>query len=258
MVLEEVELPVGSLVIADLHIDVEVEGASAPFLRWLEEHAGVSRVLILGDLFEFWVGSAQADTPGGREVLAAMRRISAAGTAIHIVPGNRDFLLGSSFEHATGARVHHAGLVGCLGPEAQAGGRVLFLHGDELCTQDRNYQRLRRVVRGAPVRFLASHLPLALTRAVGRRLRRASRRAVSGKDPAAMAQQPAECHARAAEAGAGLLVCGHAHRFRDEDLGGLRWLVLDAFGGSRDTLEVLPGAEIALLGSGKRESGSES
>jgi UDP-2,3-diacylglucosamine hydrolase len=250
MALEQVELAVGSLIIADLHIDVEEEGASAPFLRWLEQHAGAPRLLILGDLFEFWVGSAQAETSGGREVLAALRDMSSAGTAIDIVPGNRDFLLGSGFEHATGCRVHHAGLVGRLDSE----GRVLFLHGDELCTLDTSYQRLRRTIRSAPIRFLASHLPLPLTRAVGRRLRRASQGAVSTKDPADMAQQPAECLSRAAEVEAEILVCGHAHRFRDEELGGLRWLVLDAFGGKRDTLEVLPGAEIAIRGSKKGES----
>ena len=45
--------------------------------------------------------------------------------------------------------------------------------------------------------------------------------------------------ARALAAGAGSLVCGHAHEFRDESLSnGPRWLVLDAFGGAHDLIEV--------------------
>lgn len=246
MVGAELELPVGSLVIADLHLDLEEDGAVAPFLRWLVEHAGAPRLVILGDLFEFWIGAAQADSAGGREVIAALRNATDGGTRIDIVPGNRDFLLDEDFARRTGCRLRHEGLTAVL-----AGGlRVLFLHGDELCTLDTAYQRLRRVIRSGPVRFLANHMPLFVTRAMARRMRVASRRAVSGKDPAEMAQQPDACRSRAAGEEAELVVCGHAHRFRDEDLGGgLRWMVLDAFGGKRDTLEVVSGPEIAIRGS---------
>jgi hypothetical protein len=47
--------------------------------------------------------------------------------------------------------------------------------------------------------------------------------------------------AAAAAAGADVLVVGHAHAFRDERLpGGLRWLVIDGWGGARDTLVLDP------------------
>ena len=251
MSLAEVELPSGSLVIADLHLVPEGAEPSTVFLDWLERVGGAPRVLILGDLFEYWVGPAQAEWEGPRRVLEGLARTVSRGTAIDVVPGNRDFLLDRAFEERTGCRVHHAGLVG----RTDGGTRVLFLHGDELATLDRPYQRLRRVIRSRPVRWLARVLPGWVSARIARRLRRASRRAIAAKPAPHMALQPDECRARARASGADVVVCGHAHRFQDERLeGGPRWVVLDAFGGRRDTLGF--GAEERIEAHGSRDRGA--
>jgi UDP-2,3-diacylglucosamine hydrolase len=168
-------------------------------------------------------------------VCGALRRLVGSGTEIDVVPGNRDFLLDRHFERASGARVRAAGLVGVM-----AGGtRVLFLHGDELATRDRGYQRLRAVLRSRLVTTLAPRVPSIATRALARRLRRASRKAVEAKSGDVKALQADAVRARARAHAAAVLVCGHAHRFRDERLAqGPRWIVVDAFGGARDTLEI--------------------
>ncbi|MDP6538865.1 MAG: hypothetical protein QF410_04890, partial [Planctomycetota bacterium] len=141
------------------------------------------------------------------------------------------------------------GLLGRL-----AGGeRALFVHGDELCTRDRAYQRYKRIVRTRPVRSLAAVLPTSLGRALGRRLRRASRKAVAAKAPAYKALQPAAARDLAAAAGASTLVCGHAHAARDERIaGGPRWIVLDAYGGERDQLSIDGGGRLELVSSSGR------
>jgi len=249
----------GSRIVADLHLDVLDEPRPEGFLDWLGRIRGAPRLVILGDLFEFWVGPAQVGPAGG--VLAALRELVEAGTAVDLVPGNRDFLLDRSFERASGARVRPRGLVGRLTAEAEPGGgaggegaaterRVLLIHGDELCTRDRGYQRLRRVLRSAPVRWLAPRLPEGVATRLARRLRGASRRAVAQKPRPETELPPAEAAARARAHGCRSLVCGHAHRFRDEPLeGGGRWLVVDAFGGRRDALRVSPGGELRVEGS---------
>ena len=61
--------------------------------------------MILGDLFEYWIGTEQARTRGGGEVLETLAERVRAGTAIDVIPGNRDFLLDASFEAASGCRV---------------------------------------------------------------------------------------------------------------------------------------------------------
>jgi UDP-2,3-diacylglucosamine hydrolase len=233
--LPEVEMLVGSLVIADLHLDLERDDALRGFLAFLEAAQDAPRLLILGDLFEYWIGGAQAESAGGRRVLAALGKLTRSGSALDVVPGNRDFLLDDRFERASGARLRRDGLVGVLG----AGERVLFLHGDELCSRDRAYLRLRGVLRSPLVSFAARALPAPAARALARHLRRTSRAAVAAKPAEVVAQQPEEVRNRLGAARAQTLVCGHAHRFRDERLDlGLRWIVLDAFGAEHDVLAV--------------------
>lgn len=250
--LPEVELEAGTLVIADLHLDVEDGPSLDAFEEFLGRAAGAPRLVILGDLFEVWVGPAQTRTAGGRRVLGALARCAAGGTRVDVIPGNRDFLLDEHFERASGGRVRRAGLLGRLpgaepsAPQEEIPGtpgdrpeRVLLIHGDELATRDRAYQRLRRVLRSRPLTWLAPRLPLFVSLAIARRLRRASTRAVQAKPAPEKALQPTAGAELAGLHGAGVVVCGHAHEFRDEALpGGGRWVVLDAFGGARDLLRV--------------------
>jgi len=232
----EVELAPGTLVIADLHLDAG-PNARPPreFEAFLERASAAPRLVILGDLFDAWVGPAHAELAGARRVLDALASLVRAGTALDIVHGNRDFLLEESFERRTGARVHPAGLVGRC-----AGVRTLLVHGDELCTLDHGYQRMKRVLRSGPVRWLAPRLPRPLSLAAARRLRSASVKAVAEKPAESKRQQRAAASGLAEAARARHLVVGHAHEFRDEDDGALRWIVLDAFGGATDLVRFGP------------------
>ena len=227
-----VPCPAATLVIGDLHLDL-FEGEHAElFASWLDALAPRPRLIILGDLFEFWVGRHQQRVGGARRVLAALRRCVERGTPVDVLHGNRDFLLGRHFARASGCTIRPAGLTGQLAD----GSRTLFLHGDELCTLDHSYQRFKRVMRSRPGRFLAACLPLSTQRSAAARLRRASARV--GARPQASERRALQASAAALwarEQGASQLVCGHAHAFRDHPLpGGGRWLVIDAWGGARD------------------------
>jgi len=230
-----VELAASSLAIADLHLDPAASEHCAGFIAFAERIHGVPALLILGDFYDAWVGRGHASLPGAAATIAALAGLTASGTAVHMLHGNRDFLLDASFERLTGARVHPRGMDTRL-PD---GSRCLWIHGDELCTRDHAYQRLRRVVRSAPVRGISRALPLSVSRAVARRLRRASVQAIAGKAPEEKSIQLDAAARWSAELGIPRLVCGHAHDYRVEELdGGGRLTVLDAFGGSRDLLIV--------------------
>jgi UDP-2,3-diacylglucosamine hydrolase len=234
--LPEIELAPGTLFIGDLHLDATREAASATFRDWLERGArGAPRLVVLGDLFDAWVGPAHARLDGARVVIEALHAFTRRGAALEIVHGNRDFLLDASFERSTGARVLASGFVGRL----PSGERLLAVHGDELCTRDLAYQRMKRVVRSRPARWLAPRLPDGVALWAARRMRRASQSAIAMKPDEEKAQQESAARALALAAGASVLVCGHAHRFRDVALaGGPRWIVLDAFGDAQDVVEV--------------------
>lgn len=231
--LPEVELAPGTLAIADLHLDVGPQGPEPrAFLEFLERVRGAPRLVILGDLFDAWIGPAQAELPAAARVVAALAALRERGTALDIVHGNRDFLLESRFEQLTGARVHPAGLIGLAG-----GQRTLLIHGDELCTLDLGYQRLKRALRSRAFLALAPRVPRPLALGIARRLRRASVAALASKPDASKAQQREEAGRLARSQGCSSVVVGHAHAFRDELDGAVRWIVLDAFGGARDVLE---------------------
>jgi UDP-2,3-diacylglucosamine hydrolase len=197
--------------------------------------------VILGDLFDSWIGPAQMEIESARRVLDALRRLSVRGTELDVLKGNRDFLLDAKFEERTGAAVHAGGIVATCGD----GPRVLLIHGDELCTLDRGYQRLRGVLRSGPVTWTAPKLPRAIALAIARRLRGASTRAVYAKPAAEKEQQESEVRRLASAAHCDVVVCGHAHLFRDVRLEkGPRWIVLDAFGGDRDVLRCAARGEL--------------
>jgi UDP-2,3-diacylglucosamine hydrolase len=232
----------GTLVIGDLHLDPlggpEVDEFSA-FCAALK----VPRLVILGDLFEAWFGPRTAHLGGAQEVSRALLQLTQRGVAVDVIPGNRDFLLDEGFARASGVGLHPEGWRGALD-----GVRVLILHGDTLCTRDLGYLRLRRVLHSRVVYWLVRWLPRALLLLLVGRLRAASRKAVARKPVPrkAMQTQAAVAAASAADplAPAQLLVVGHAHEFSDRSLDStsLRWLVLDGWGGLRDTLRLGTGA----------------
>jgi UDP-2,3-diacylglucosamine hydrolase len=245
-----VRLEPGTLAIADLHLDVGPSGgAHEEFVEFTRSIAGVPRLIVLGDLFDAWIGPAQMELPSAQRVVSALIALTASGTAVDVVHGNRDFLLERRFAALTGASVFPDGLIGAIGGE-----RILWIHGDELCTRDAGYQRLKRVLRSPTVQWLAPRLPRPVALGLARRLRKASVQALAAKPDAHKEQQPDVAATLAAREGCATVVVGHAHRHRDEILRavapgnpqGVRWIVLDAFGGERDLLEVGPGGRITL------------
>jgi UDP-2,3-diacylglucosamine hydrolase len=240
--LPEIPLEPGTRIVADLHLDLSDAERSAEFLAWLAAQQRIPRLVVLGDLFDVWVGPGQERLPVGPLVLDGLSHLVARGTRLEILHGNRDFLLDWRFEARTGARVHERGIVGLA-----SGSRILLIHGDELCTKDLGYQKLKRRIRSGPVRALARALPLTIATRVARKLRRSSMDALSVKLPEEKAMQSDACVELARLHRAGTVVCGHAHRFRDEKLpDGTRWIVLDAFGGARGVIEVGESGELSF------------
>lgn len=243
--MKRVELEPGTLIIGDLHLDPASAEDCARLVDWLAV-LDAPRLVVLGDLFDAWVGPAHEELAGARAVLDGFAAQTARGTAIHVLHGNRDFLYGDSFASRSGARVHPDGLMASL----EDGTSVCIIHGDELCTLDHAYQRLRRVTRSKSLSWLAPRIPLAIGGRVARRLRSASVQAVASKPSEEKAMQVQACRDLARASGAAVVVCGHAHLARDEELSdGPRWIVLDAFGGPRDVLQVCAAGALELVSS---------
>jgi len=162
-----------------------------------------------------------------RRELHLLRATTALGTPVTIVPGNRDFLLDETFERWCGVRVAGDAI------ELQVSGeRVHLSHGDLFGTADVRYQRMRRVLRSAPIRALARSLPARVVDGIARRLRRHSEVAVPRTDSATLSPDRKSI-ARLFQEGYSEVICGHFHREIDEEFspseGGGRFRVLEPF-----------------------------
>ena len=231
--LDVVSLEEGVEVVADLHLDPSDPHSCEGFAAWVRGRPRLRRLIILGDLFDAWVGPAHARLEGARLVLDALKEFCLGGGDVDFLWGNRDFLLDERVVSEVGGRLHGDSL---LAVDA-AGRRTLFVHGDELCTMDHSYQRMRRVLRSRLVSGTLLRLPLFASLWLARRLRSKSKRAVGAKLPEEMAMQEDAVLSLCKEHSAQGLVCGHAHSWRDDEVGeGVRWVVLDAFGGAKDCL----------------------
>ena len=131
-----------TLFISDLHIDASRPPIVRQFLKFLElEAARAEALYILGDLFESWIGDDDADS-AQTAAIAGIRALTSSGVPCFVMHGNRDFLLSERFCRDSGAEILSDPLIVTL-----YGERILVMHGDALCTDDRAYQRLRATVR---------------------------------------------------------------------------------------------------------------
>lgn len=143
------------LLISDLHLHEERPDITGAFLAFLEQHAKQAQALyILGDFFEVWIGD-DAITPFQHSIAQALNAVAAGGTQIYLMHGNRDFLIGQDF-----CKLADCELLTDPSLVQLAGEQVLLMHGDSLCTSDRSYIRLRRVLRNPLVLFILRNLPL--------------------------------------------------------------------------------------------------
>jgi len=215
------------VIAADMHCDGSARRLAMleALLRSCQENG--ADCYLLGDLFDVWLGPGQISLSQTRRELDALRHACESEIDVVVIPGNRDFLLDSSFERATGVAVGGDHLL------LETGGQRWHLsHGDLFGTADRGYQRLRTVLRSSLFRFVVRHLPMFMCKGLARFLRRSSRRSLQGK--AQILMEPDRIVVGdLLKDGFDRVVCGHYHRPFEEKLdqseGSGSFTVLEAF-----------------------------
>ena len=140
--------------ISDLHLNGDEPDTISGFLRFLEDVASQHQELvILGDLFDYWVGDDDVESAG--IVVEALKKFSETHK-LYIMHGNRDFMMGNRFGEACGAKMLADPCV-----TSNKGVRILLPHGDIWCTDDEVYQKVRRKVRGFWWQWTMLRLPLS-------------------------------------------------------------------------------------------------
>ena len=198
-----------TLFLADAHLNQPSDPNYRALLLFLEKQLGRTDTLVLlGDIFEFWVGYKYTVFSAYVPILEMLDRFRAAGTQIIFVEGNHDFHLGPYFQQHLAARVLPDG------DAVELDGRKVFLaHGDLANPEDRSYRVLRSVLRSYPLYLMIRILPPDLTWSIAAMAGRRSRRGREEKSRHKPARGILMDYARGIHArGFETVVTGHFHQ----------------------------------------------
>jgi len=196
-----------TLFISDLHLDPSRPGITKLFLEFLRTDARrAENLYILGDFFEAWIGDDDPDPHHGL-VMSALKELTGHGLPVYFMHGNRDFLVGDAFAGKTGVNILPDPTVLDL-----YGRPTLLMHGDTLCTDDLDYQKVRTMFRDPAWQrsFLAKSLDER--RAFAARARTESKVQTATKAEYIMDVNPGAVEKALREHGVTRLLHGHTHR----------------------------------------------
>jgi UDP-2,3-diacylglucosamine hydrolase len=197
-----------TLFLSDLHLSPDRPAALRAFHAFASGPArDAAAVYMLGDIFDWWVGDDQMRIPFARDVVASMRGISAAGVALYIGQGNRDFLIGERLAKAADATLLPDFVLLDL-----YGVRTLLCHGDQLCTDDVEYQAYRARMRDPQVQARLLSLPYFVRRLIAAWLRSKSRNTKALKPESIMDVAIPTVEQTFRDHGAVRMIHGHTHR----------------------------------------------
>ncbi len=152
--------------VSDMHLDDEKPGLQQAFFALLDNRQSeIEALYLLGDLFEYWIGDDHL-SPQTSAFIQRIRALTDAGIPCYLQHGNRDFLLGRHFLALTGMTLLPDTHRLRLGKH-----NLVLCHGDQLCTDDHQYQRSRYWLRQRWVKGLLRRLPLQMRLRIANRAR---------------------------------------------------------------------------------------
>jgi UDP-2,3-diacylglucosamine hydrolase len=128
--------------ISDLHLSVDRPALTAVFERYLAGPPGMRKHSTYWVIFTNTGRVTTIMTTLSSGLERQLAALAEAGTRIHFMPGNRDFLIGADFARRCRLTILPEPSLIHLGTQA-----VLLCHGDSLCTDDVGYQAFRKQVR---------------------------------------------------------------------------------------------------------------
>ena len=194
------------LFVSDLHLSDDTPDIEAALIALLKHESPFDSLVMLGDIFEAWVGDDD-NSPLAERIRFALRALADSGTEILFCRGNRDFMLGEQFASDIG---------GALLPDQTvldvAGHPALLLHGDTLCTDDVDYQQFRELVHSPEWQTEMMKKSLDERRELARQLRSMSIDAASNKPEDIMDVNQSAVSTAMRDADVSVMVHGHTHR----------------------------------------------
>jgi UDP-2,3-diacylglucosamine hydrolase len=195
-----------SLIISDLHLTNVEDDKVNFFNKFCETHASkAGQLFILGDLFNTWLGDDVSVT-SHQAIISILKKLTQK-TKVFVMVGNRDFLLSDNFESETGCTLINEPFE--LEHNTK---KFLLIHGDSLCTDDINYQKLKKVLRNPLVQYIFLHLPKNIRLKLTGQLRKKSIEAQSYKSSKIMDVNQQTTDLLMSKYPGYELIHGHTHR----------------------------------------------
>jgi len=154
---------------ADFHLNPGAE--SFVLERYLNLCDSGDHCFFLGDFFEVWYENKKSIPQGYANILKLLRKTTSKGVKVHLLKGNRDFLAGQKLIDMTGMLLHDKPVV--LESEES---KTLLIHGDELLSEDKSYQRFKKVIRSKMVVGGSRLLPQKVLKSISGELRSVSKK----------------------------------------------------------------------------------
>jgi len=196
-----------TLFVSDLHLEADRPDIGQQFLQFLQSDANEADDLyILGDLFEAWVGDDDPNTHYF-SIKRALRKIVDKGIPVYFMHGNRDFMVGKEFANETGVQILDDPY-----KVTMYGQRALLSHGDILCTDDVQYQRVRQMVRNPEWQAQMRAKPLKERLRIAKEARRQSLEQTINKSLQIMDVNQDEVKKFIQQYEVDVLLHGHTHR----------------------------------------------
>jgi len=193
--------------ISDLHLQAERPDITRAFVHFIQTTAKHAKQLyILGDLFEAWIGD-DMPVPEFEHVFSSLKNLSSSGCQIYFQCGNRDFLVGQQLMARIGATLLSDKAIVSLPV-----GPALLMHGDQLCTDDIEYQSFREMVRNPAWQQDFIDKPLKERIAIAKQLRNASKARGMEKADEIMDVNAQVVETAFKNANVDLIIHGHTHR----------------------------------------------
>jgi len=176
------------------------------FCRFCQTEAdNADQLFILGDLFNTWIGD-DISLSDYSVVIDCLKELTKS-TAVFVMIGNRDFLLGKKFEQQSGCKIINEPYL--LKHNEKD---FVLVHGDGLCTDDLDYQKMKKVLRNRFVQKLFLCLPKKWRLKLSGEIRKKSVEAQSYKSEAIMDVNQDAVDALMSKHPYANLIHGHTHR----------------------------------------------
>ncbi len=141
--------------VSDLHLHPSRPELLDHFQSFLRDaRQCTNRLMILGDMFDYWIGPPDYHDPEYGTVLDMLEHAAEDGLQVEFIGGNRDFLAERDLGEISGIQTH--GIQRSFSIRNQ---NWLVLHGDSLNRTDTVYHLYRRIRRNRMLQDAVRSLP---------------------------------------------------------------------------------------------------